>query len=188
MARPIAYQWTDDGVMRPLERFRALCDREFVIGEIYRLSENEEASDETRGHYFACIRRAWDNLPEALMQEYPTPEHLRKKALILCRYANMAQYACDNESDALRQAAFYAPLLDYSIITTKGNVVTVLSAKSQSRSAMPGKGDFQKSKQDVLEFCASLCGLTVEQLAKQENFAAAPSLAPAQEREREPVT
>ena len=80
---PIPMRWEGD-VMRP--RSARLADKHFVVGMTYRLVEHQERSTATHNHYFAAINEAWQSLPDHLMAEYPSPEHLRKKMLIRAGY------------------------------------------------------------------------------------------------------
>ena len=50
----------------------------FVEGRRYWLEEVSERSWISHQHQFAFVNQAWDNLPEALADTFPTPEHLRK--------------------------------------------------------------------------------------------------------------
>lgn len=166
----ILYRWQGDA-MEPLPRFREECDREFVVGQIYRLDVYEERSHKSHAHYFACIADGWQNLPENLAADFPTPECLRKHALIRSGYADKRTFVASSKAEALRIAAFIRPLDEYSIVTVDGAMVTEYRAQSQSQRAMGAK-TFQASKDAVLNYIAGLIGTTPATLAANAGRAA----------------
>ena len=83
MATPQPFRWSGSA-MEPI-RPRA-ADRAYVIGEVYTLDIWEPRSTASHNHEFAWLAEAWRNLPENLADLYPTPEHLRKRALIDAGY------------------------------------------------------------------------------------------------------
>jgi hypothetical protein len=166
-APPIYARWEGD-VWRPLPRFAKLADQHFVIGEDYPLVVEEERSEVTHRHEFAWLREAWRNLPEHLADEYPTAEHLRKRALIATGYCTVTDHVCASRAEAQRTAAFArAELDDYAVVIIRDNVVRVARAKSQSRRAMKAP-EFQASKTAILEWVAGLLQVSSEQLQKAE--------------------
>jgi hypothetical protein len=160
---PIIYEWMGD-TMTPLPRFRGLCDRHFVVGGTYSLVETAEASTATRNHFFAALHDAWQNLPEQEAARFPTPEALRKYALIQCGYRDERSIVCASKADALRVGTFVRPFDEYAVVIVREAVVLVLTAKSQSAKAM-GKDEFQKSKSEVLDFVAAMIHVSPAQLA-----------------------
>lgn len=156
------FRWEGDGFV-PLSP--KLADQHFVIGENYRLSEIRDRSDKSHSQYFACVSWAWDNLPEELAEQLPDPEDLRAKALIATGYATPRQFVARNNAEALKIAAFISVYSGYRVISIHENIVTELQAKSQSYKAM-GADEFKASKEDVIEYCAALIGVTVEALVK----------------------
>lgn len=168
---PIRFIW-DGEVMRPASPVWAgRADKQYVIGEHYALEQHEDRSTSSHGHYFASLSEAHRNLPEALAEEYPTVEHLRKAALIAAGFCNISTMQCAGEAGAQRVADFIRPLADYAVVTADKNVVTVRTAKSQSYRAM-GKADFQRSKEAVLEIVADLVGVKKAELAANAEKAA----------------
>lgn len=141
------------------------ADKHFVIGGKYRLTEHIERSGESHGHYFATLDRAWQSLPDDLAAELPTTEHLRARALIMTGYADSRQLVVSSNADALRFAAFMRPTNSYAVISVNGSVITELTPQSQNMRAMD-KDAFQKSKQDVLDYCSALIGVKVEELER----------------------
>jgi hypothetical protein len=155
--RPVPFHW-DGETMRPLLRFASLCDRQFVVGETYTLVPHEERSRRSHNHFFASIAEIWNNLPERIAPRFPTPEHLRKYALIRCGYADKREVVLATEEEALRVAAFICPIDSYALVTVNGPVVTIYTAQSQAERAMNRKL-FSDAKRDVLEFLDQLVGV-----------------------------
>lgn len=147
------------------------AERLYRMGEVYVLAPAPERSMKSHRHYFACIRDAWSNLPEEMMERFPTEEHLRKWALIATGYRDQRMIAVDTPEQAVRIAAFFKPLDDYAVVVAKENVVMVLTAKSQTLKAM-GKKVFQKSKDAVLGAIAGLIGISKEELMRNAGQAA----------------
>lgn len=147
-------------------RWAAEADREYVVGQRYRMVEEYERSTVSHNHEFAWLKSAWDSFPDALLDQYPNPEILRKHALIAKGHCTMVQHACASVAEAERLAAILKPYDAYAIVRQRGSVVTVYTAVSQSRRAMGG-AMFQRSKQDVLDFVADLLGVDPETLGKQ---------------------
>lgn len=144
-----------------------MTDRHLVVGESYCFVEHHERSANSHRHFFACLNEAWRNLPDELLDEYPTAEHLRKKALVRKGYADERSIVCGSKAEAQRIAAFMKPMDDFAVVTVRDAVVRVYTAKSQSVKAMGAK-EFAASKSDVLDFVADLIGVTTDQLAKAQ--------------------
>lgn len=180
-AIPIIFTWTDDGVMKPLARFGRQCDKQFVIGQNYRLIESEERSMASHNHFFAAVNDAWQNLPEEIAEQYPSAEHLRKRALIKAGFRIEKQIAASSHDDALRIAAFIGGIDEFAVVVVRDDVVKHFTAKSQSVRSM-GKEEFQKSKQAVLDVLDDLLNLERGSLLRQQQ---SPSIAPEAEREEE---
>jgi hypothetical protein len=166
---PMSFRWMGD-CMVPLRPRDA--DRFYVVGEVYRLVEHQDRSQASHNHYFACIAEAWNNLSDDWAARLPTPEHLRKHALIKAGYADKETFVASSKAEALRIAGFIRPPADhYVIITVDGPIVTRWTAHSQSQRAM-GKKTFEESKQAVLRICAELIGTTQQALSAHAGQAA----------------
>lgn len=165
MTKPIVFTWDGDAMV-PHQRFASLCDRQYVVGESYTLVHHEERSDRTHRHFFASVNEIWKNLPEQIAARWPTPEHLRKWALIRCGYADSRSVVCESDIEAHRIAAFLRPLDAYAVIAISGPVVTVYTAQSQSRADM-NKATFQQSKEDVFGLLADLIGTSKENISRE---------------------
>lgn len=158
---PFQATWRPDlegGALVPLRRFHNVLAAEFGAGEIVTLERREERSSASHNHYFACVESAWSNLPEDMAERWPTPEHLRRWALIKAGIRDERTFVCSSRAEALRLAAFMRPMDEYALITVRDAVVTVYVAKSQSMKAMDRKA-FTDSKNEVLGVLATLIGV-----------------------------
>lgn len=169
MNTPLPYRW-DGEAMVPLRGFQKRADDAFIVGQVYRLEPVEERSAASHRHYFAAVNEAWSSLPEHLADRFPTPEHLRKFALVKAGHADSRQIVASSKAEAQRLAAFVRPMDEYAVVTVTDAVVTVWTARSQSQKAM-GKALFQQSKDDVLRIVSEMIG--VEPAALQKHAEAA---------------
>lgn len=167
---PLLFIWQGDG-FTPVPRHAKDCDARFVVGYRYQLDEVLERSEASHRQYFAAIKEAWTNLPDHMTAAFPTPEHLRKHALIKAGYRDERSIQAGSRAEAVRLAAFIRPMDEYAIVTVSGALVTVYTAKSQSFRAM-GKKEFQASKQAVLDILADMIGVTASTLTKEAAEAA----------------
>lgn len=169
-APPIPCIWTGT-VFEPLKRFHNVASAHYGAGEVVVLAPIEERSDASHRHEFAWLREAWQSLPDGLSAEYPTSEHLRKKALIATGWCDVRDYACASRAEAVRLAAtLRGELDDYTVVIVRDAVVRVCRAKSQSRNKMKA-ADFQASKQAVIDHVAGLLNVAPETLSRQTEAA-----------------
>ena len=160
---PQPFTW-DGEAMRP-RRPRA-ADREFVVGETYVLERWEPRSMVSHNHEFAWLAEAWKNLPEPLADQFPTPEHLRKRALIDAGYYNETIIDAGTNAAALRVASYARSKDDFAYVVVRGPLVVERVAKSQSRRAMK-RQEFQESKTAILEIVSAMIGVKPEELTKE---------------------
>lgn len=170
MTTPIPFRWEGD-CFTPMPGFGRRCDELFVVGQVYRLVEHEDRSAASHRHYFACINTAWENLPPAAAERFPTPEHLRKFALVKAGYADSRTLVASSKAEAQRLAAFVKPMDSFALVVVSEATVTVWTARSQSVKAM-GRADFQASKDAVLDVIAALIGTDPATLAATAGQAA----------------
>ncbi len=151
--------------MVPQERFRFVCRRQFQAGEDYSLVPHEARSQRSHNFYFACIGEAFNNLPEKIAARFPDAEYLRHWALIETGWFDEKEFPFDNHRYANSLAAFirtqspYARIFGPKKLAADKWVVLVRVAKSQSRTAMPDKAVFEKSKRDVLDLLEEMTGV-----------------------------
>lgn len=147
------------------------CESMFGAGEIVALTRHEDRSMNSHRHYFSCIGEAWRNLPDHMLDEFPSAEHLRKKALVRAGYADERTFVCASKAEAARMAAFLRPMDEYAIVSVREATVTVWTAKSQSVRAM-GNAEFQASKEAVLDVISRLIGVSTDDLRQNTGKAA----------------
>lgn len=162
--KPISFMWSEaEQAMKPFGlNMGARAKERYGDGEIVRLVEVEERSRASHAHYFATLNDLFDSLPEKIRGEErwaESVEHLRSYALIKTGHHHLAEFPCGTKVAAERLAASLTVMNEYAIIIIDGSVVKMFTAKSQSYKAMPGKGEFRRSKTDVLGFAADLVGL-----------------------------
>jgi len=169
--QPVLFTWDGEAMLPINASMQKLCDELYVIGERYRLIELQERSRNSHNHYFAALAQAWQNLPEDLAERFPSPEHLRKYALIKCGFYNSRSIVASSAKQARDLASFMKGLDEFSIVVAREATVTLYSAQSQSLKAM-GKASFGTSKTQVLDFVASLIGTTQAQITQNMETAA----------------
>lgn len=169
-APPLQFQWDGEAMVPAGKHWARQADEHFVVGQRYRLVEENEQSDRSRNHEFAWLHEAWQSLPDTMLDQFPSSEHLRKFGLISKGHCTMVQHPCTTTAEAERLAAILRPYDAYAIVRQRGPVVTVYTAVSQSRRAM-GAAMFQKSKSDLMEYVGDLLGVDPETLGKVEKAA-----------------
>lgn len=157
---PCAFQWDGDA-MKPLNSKRA--DAFYTIGERYLMVPVSHRSEISHKHEFAWLREAWMSLPENLADQYPTTEHLRKRALIDAGYYNESITDVGSNAGALRVAAAFRAIDDFSLVIVRGPIVVRRTAKSQSRRVMGAK-EFQESKTAIMDVIAGMLGVDTKEL------------------------
>lgn len=170
MTSPITYQWTGTAMM-PATQCLERCRNMFKVGGVYTLEAPKGRTRDSHKHYFACINAAWQNLPEDQADRFPSPDHLRKWALVRSGYADETAVVCDTEDAAFKVAAMARKLDGYAVITCRANTVRTFTARTQTEQAMDAK-DFQRSKEAVLMTLARLIGSDPVQLSLTARMAA----------------
>jgi hypothetical protein len=160
---PLLFTW-DGEAMWPRPAFRREADRQFVVGQTYRLVEAEDRSANSHAHQFAAVNEAWKNLPERLSVEFPTAEHLRKRALIETGFYHETRLDVGSQEAAVAVATTLRAKDAFAWIVVRGGLVVMREAKSQKRTEMD-KAEFQASKDAVLAWVAQLIGVDPEQLS-----------------------
>jgi hypothetical protein len=160
MIPPIAYQWDGEALV---PRVPQLADKHLVVGETYMMVPHEDRSSATHKHEFAWLRDAWLNLPEDVAVNYPTEEHLRKRALIEAGFYDETIVDAGTKAAALRVASWAKAQDDFALVFVRDQFVIKRTAKSQSRRAMK-KAEFQKSKTAIMEIISAMIGVTPAEL------------------------
>lgn len=159
----LPFRWDGERMvpMRP-----KAADKEYVIGRLYWLTEVSDRSWISHRHEFAWIASAWDNLPEALTDTFPSPEHLRKSALVATGWHRETIIDAGNAAAALRVAAYARNEDEFASVRTRGSTVIIHKARSQRMHGADrmDKAEFQKSKDDIMTWIAALIGVEPNEL------------------------
>lgn len=166
-APPIDFTW-DGEAMVPLRP--RVADQNYVVGERYRLVVEEERSQASHNHEFGWLAEAWANLPEDISDLYPTPTHLRKRALIQAGYYHEQIIDAGTKAAALRVAQAIRAREEFSLVSVDGPMVAIRSAKSQSRRSMK-KAEFEASKRAILEIVSGMIGIAPDELLQAKRAA-----------------
>lgn len=161
------WRWDGDFLVPLRPKMAEQC---MTINQVYPMVEHQHRSDKTHNHEFAWLAEAWKTLPENLADEYPTPEHLRKRALIQSGYYTETVIDVGSAAAALRVAVYARSEDQFAYVIVRGTYVVVRKAKSQSRRAMD-RAEFQASKSAVLETVAAMIGVEPAELMGQTESA-----------------
>ncbi len=160
--RPIVFQWDGDAM---IPRHPRIADKAYVVGEVYTLVQHEDRSTSSHNHEFAWLHDAWLNLPEALADLYPSPEHLRKRALIEGGFYDETIVDAGKNAVAIRVAAAFRSREEFALVIVRGPAVVIRTAKSQSRRHM-NKQEFQASKEAIMEIVSGMLGVSPDSLTR----------------------
>src|SRR5687768_6050198 len=121
-AAPLPFRWLGDGFtpLRP-----AAADKAFVIGQVYYLVEHQDRSWASHAHEFAWLHDAWLNLPEDLAEQFPTSEHLRKRALIEAGFYNEMLVDAGTNAAEVRVAHGFRSMDEFAHVVVRGSFVAV---------------------------------------------------------------
>lgn len=151
------WMWNGEAMQPANRRSTDLANQHLVVGMEYRLKPHDDRTKQSHDHFFACVTEAWNTLPEHMADRFPSPDHLRKYALIKSGHCDMRTFVASSKREAERIAAFIRPDDEYALVSVSGPVVSVHTAHSQSMKDM-GKATFQKSKDDVFRVIGELIG------------------------------
>jgi len=170
-SNPILAIWDGEHLTPASPYWAKKADEQYVIGERYLVEVQHERSIASHRAYFAQLNEAFMSLPEHIAERFPSVEALRKFALIQTGHRDERSIVCSSRAEAARLAAFIRPMDDFAIVSVSEAVVVVMTAKSQSFRAM-GKQAFNRSRDDVLNYVASLIGVPAETLQQNTGRAA----------------
>ena len=158
--------------MRPTSPFWAKrADQAYVIGQTYKLEEQNERSGRSHRFYFACVKSAWENLSDHWKVLLPSPDHLRSFALCRAGFCDTQVFTLSSPDIAHTVAAAMRSLDDFAVVDVTKNVVTLHVPHSQSYRKMD-KETFRKSADEVLRVVSEMIGVSVEQLGRAAKEAA----------------
>ena len=159
----LCFTWNGEAMipMRP-----KAADKEYVIGQRYWLEQASERSWISHQQQFAWIGEAWANLPENLADLYPTPEHLRKRALVQAGFYDETIIDAGSKAAALRMAAYARGADEFAAVFVRGPLVIVRKAKSQRMHGHDrmDRAEFERSKTAIMAVIAEMIGVTPDEL------------------------
>jgi len=162
MTRPIPCIFMGDHwAIRPA--FQKAAREIYGRGEVVTLAPVEERSMVSHAHEFAWLKDAWMNLPEQYAGQFPTPDHLRKRALIDAGFYDEQIIDVGTQAACLRVARAIGAREEFSVVVVKAPFVIIRTAKSQARGKMD-RAEFQASKTAIMETVAAMIGVTAEDL------------------------
>lgn len=147
-----------------------LAERMFEVNGRYHLESHFERSGARHRAYFASINEAWHSLPHDAQDELPSPEHLRKFALIKTGWRDEEHVILKTAAEAELVASFCRPFDTYAIVWRDGNRVVRWTARSQSYRNMT-KDEFNQSADAVLDYVAGLIGVSRPELEHEGEHA-----------------
>lgn len=154
MSETFPMRYEGNGMFRCLHPKRITLD----VGAVHGWQMAEHRSKSSHDHFFAVINEAWKSLPEDMADDFPSPEHLRKWALIKAGFCSETRIACANNTEAMTLATKAKAMDKYSVVAIDGKAVTIWTADSQRRDAM-GRQHFQEAKERALHIISNLLGI-----------------------------
>ena len=148
---PMKYE--GNGIFRCLHPNRIRLE----TGSVHGWQMAEHRSKASHDHWFAIVNEAWKNLPEELADDFPSPEFLRKYALIKAGFCSETRIVCANNSEAMTLATKAKAMDKFALVAIDGKSVTIWTADSQRKDAM-GRKLFQEAKERAIDVISQLIG------------------------------
>lgn len=152
-------------VLVPVRGYQRQADASLVIGTRYTVEVEEPRNMAQHKGYFARIHEAWQSMPEELLEDYPSSEHLRKRALIKTGYASMTDFVCASSVQAVAAARAFTGADKYALVEISDRAVRIWQAESQSLRAM-GSQRFKRSIDEVERWIGDLLEIPPEVMAR----------------------
>ena len=143
------------------------ADAEYVVGQVYLVSGEQEQSALSRAHQFAWLHQAYLSLPDEVAARFIDEDHVRKHGLIAGGFASTTVIDCATNAEAKRWMKILTAEDPYCIVKVSGTSLMRFTARSQSARSMGAK-EFQASKNSVLQYVADLLGSNSDDVEKQE--------------------
>jgi len=154
MSDTLPMRYEGGGVFRCLHPKRVTLD----VGAVHGWQMAEHRSKSSHDHFFAIVNEAWKSIPEEMADDFPSPEHLRKYALIKAGFCSETKIVCANNSEAMTLATKAKAMDKYAVVAIDGKAVTIWTADSQRRDAM-GRQAFQEAKERAIHIISNLLGI-----------------------------
>lgn len=161
MTDVLPMRYDGNGAFRCLHPNRVKVD----VGSVHGWQMAEHRSKASHDHFFAVVNTAWKSLPESLGDEFPSPEHLRKWALVKAGFCSESKIVCASNDEAIKLVMSAKAMDKFAVIEIDGKVVTIWRAESQRKDAM-GREEFQRAKDRALHIISALIGADVTAMEK----------------------
>jgi hypothetical protein len=157
--------------MAPIQESLPLCLRQFEVGEAYEFTPKPQRSVAAHRYFMTIINEAWHNLPEHLVQRFPTVDRLRYACLVKCGFADEKILVLKTAHDAVRGLELLTELYENVVAENDGNILRIWTAHSQKFENMDGEV-FLKTMQPVFDMLSDMLGVSVTELKKNAGRAA----------------
>lgn len=159
----IAMRWNGEA-LEPTSHTEAKCQESFEANRVYAVDVIDARSQAAHSRFFAVVNELWHNLPERMMHDYPTSEHLRKRGLVETGFCTEQVHVCKTKAEAQRTAALIRSIHEYSIVVASENVVKIYAPMTQRISEM-GSKQFYQSAEKVEGWIRNLIDTEYKELA-----------------------
>lgn len=122
------------------------------------LTSDYMSADPMRRRFFAALRDVHANLRPEHSERWPNSEIMRKHALCAIGYCDAMTVVCGSKTAAPQIANAFRLKDQYCIATVKGDVVTVFTARSMARRALP-KPEFIRVADRVFDYIHQITGI-----------------------------
>lgn len=120
------------------------------------------SADPMRRMFFATLRDVHANLRDEFRDRWPNAEIMRKHVLIAIGYCDAMTVAVGSKSAAPAVANAFRVKDQYCIASVRGDVVTIFTARSMARRALPKK-EFRDVVEKVFAYIAAQTGIDPSQ-------------------------
>lgn len=129
------------------------------------ISSDYMSADASRRYFFAALRDVHANLRPEHVERWPNAEILRKHGLIAIGYCDAVTVACGSKTSAPQIANTFRLLNQYAIASVRGDVVTVFTARSMARRALPKK-EFLEVSRRLFDWIMNETGIDAEKAGR----------------------
>lgn len=161
---PALLVYEGDGEFRAASRaIAARCDKDYVIGERYLMTIEEERSSASHKQLMAFITERWQSLPDRLAMDFPTPDRLRYRALVETGWHTERRLVTASANEARKVAAFMTLHADdKTFISVVGPAIVSRTARSMKMRGADRmkRAEFQQAKQAVMDWVDNLLGIS----------------------------
>jgi hypothetical protein len=126
------------------------------------ISGDYMSADNMRRMFFATLRDVHANLRDEFRDRWPNAEIMRKHVLIAIGYCDAMTVAVGSKAAAPAVANAFKMQNQYCIATVRGDVVTIFTARSMARRALPKK-EFRDVVEKVFAYIAAQTGIDPSQ-------------------------